>query len=70
MIQLGDKVNRKIRIYDASRGPQPVTVTMEAEVVYIHPEHRYYTIECKMPGGRSFRESLYFFPRCGMEGAQ
>ncbi len=65
MIRLGDKVTRKISIYDASRGPSAVVQNVDATVVYIHPLRRYYTIECKMPAGRSFRESLYFFPRCG-----
>lgn len=65
MIQLGDKVTRIINIYDASRGPQAIPTPVEAVVVYVHPEHRFYTIECKMPGGRSFRETMYFFPRCG-----
>ena len=66
MIRLGDKVKRKIAVYDASRGPQAILADVDAEVVYIHPERRYYVIRCDMPGGRSFRETLYFFPRCGM----
>lgn len=66
MIHLGDKVRRRIRIYDAASN-QTVELTVEATVVYIHPERRYYTIDCPMPGGRSFRETMYFFPRCGME---
>ena len=70
MIHLGDKITRRIAIYDASRGPAAVMTDVEATVIYIHPERRFYTIECKMPGGRSFRETLYFYPRCGMEGAQ
>lgn len=65
MIRLGDKVTRKISIYDASRGPSAVVQNVDATVVYIHPERRYYVIHCDMPGGRSFRETLYFFPRCG-----
>ncbi len=64
MIHLGDKVTRKISIFDPSLGIS-TAVPVEATVVYIHPERRFYTIECKMPAGRSFRESLYFFPRCG-----
>ena len=66
MIHLGDKINRTIAIYDASRGPAPVLMPVEATVIYIHPERRFYTIECKMPGGRSFRDTLYFHPRSGM----
>ena len=67
MIQVGDKVNRKIRIYDASRGPQPVETVTPATVVYIHPEHRFYVIEVEMPQNRRFREAMYFYPRSGME---
>ena len=66
MIRVGDKVARRIAIYDASRGPAPVSIEVEATVIYIHPERRYYVIRCDMPSGRSFRETMYFFPRCGM----
>ena len=65
MIRLCDKVTRKILIFDPSLGIS-TAVPVEATVVYIHPERRFYTIECKMPAGRCFRESLYFYPRCGM----
>lgn len=67
MIQVGDKVNRKIRVYDASRGPLPVETVTPGTVIYIHPEHRFYVIEVEMPAGRHFRETMYFYPRCGME---
>ena len=66
MICVGDKIKRKVKIWDASAGPDPILADVDAEVVYIHPERRYYVIRCDMPGGRSFREALYFFPRCGM----
>lgn len=66
MIHLGDKINRTIAVYDAAAGGAPTPATVEATVVYIHPERRFYTIECKMPGGRSFRDTLYFHPRSGM----
>lgn len=65
MICVGDEITRRIAIYDASRGPAPVMTSVEATVVYIHPERRFYVIECKMPGGRSFRESMYFSQRRG-----
>lgn len=67
MIQLGDKVRRKIRICDpAAESATPTETNVAATVVYIHPKRRFYTIECEMPGGRSFRETEYFYPRCGM----
>ena len=65
MIRIGDKIKRKVKIWDASVGREPVETSVDAEVVYIHPERRYYVVRCEMPGGRSFRETLYFDPRCG-----
>ena len=65
-MKVGDKVRRTIKVYDDASG-QTTAVPVEAVVVYIHPERRFYTLECKMPGGRAFRETEYFYPRCGME---
>ena len=65
MIQVGDKIKRKIKICDSVGSP--VETDVDAEVVYVHPEKRSYVIRCDMPGGRSFRETLYFYPRCGTE---
>ena len=66
MIQLGDVVKRRVAVYDPEHPhAAPEKKTMEATVVYIHPERRFYTIECKMPAGRRFRETEYFYPRCG-----
>lgn len=68
MLQIGDKVRRAIKVYDPagdSSGGKAAETTVDATVVYIHPELRFYTLECKMPGGRSFRETEYFYPRCG-----
>ena len=65
MIRVGDKLSRKISIYDPQNGAVPKAVPVEATVIWIHPERRFYTIECKMPAGRSFRETEYFYPRCG-----
>ena len=66
MIQIGDKIRRRIKIYDPSADKgKPRETTIETEVVYIHPQRRYYTIRCQMPGGRYFHETMYFFPRCG-----
>lgn len=64
MIGVGDRVTRRIKVYD------PETRTFAAEamqttVVYVHPERRFYVVRCDMPGGRYFHEALYFFPRCG-----
>lgn len=64
MIRVGDHITRRIKVYDASTRKMTVEV-METDVVYIHPERRFYVVRCDMPGGRFFRETLYFFPRCG-----
>lgn len=66
MIHLGDKIKRTLRIYDAA-GCQTVATKLEAEVVYIHPERRFYTLEYRLPGGHRIRETEYFYPRCGMD---
>lgn len=65
-MKVGDKVRRTLKIYDAA-GCQTVKTEVEAEIIFIHPERRFYTLECKLPGGYKIRETEYFFPRCGME---
>ena len=67
MIQIGDKVKRKVNIYDPDRGTGGLgaKLTVEATVVYIHPQNRFYTLRFDLPGG-SYRETEYFAPRCGM----
>lgn len=59
MIQLGDKVRRRVNLYDQERGPHPQTVTVEATVVYIHPQRRFVTLEYQCPGGHVYRESEF-----------
>ena len=56
-MRVGDIVKRKLRIYDPELGPRETEQTVEATVVYIHPEGRYLTLRYDMPGGRSYRES-------------
>ena len=64
MIRVGDRITRRIKVYDASTRTM-VTESMETTVVWIPPEKRFYVVRCDMPGGRFFHETLYFFPRCG-----
>lgn len=64
MIKIGDRVTRRIKVFDAETRTYE-THAMETTVVYIHPEKRFYVVRCDMPGGRFFHEVLYFFPRCG-----
>ena len=60
MIHLGDMVRRKIAIFDPERPRgNPEKKTVEATVVYIHPERRYDTLEYHCAGG-TYRESEYF----------
>lgn len=66
MIKIGDRIKRRIKVYDVEARTF-VAETMETTVVWIHPERRFFVVRCDMPGGRFFHETLYFFPRCGME---
>lgn len=63
---VGDTISKRIKIYDPSLGSAMQAVTVTATVVYVHPERRFYTVECKLPGG-TIRETEYFYPRCGMK---
>lgn len=40
--------------------------TVQGEVVYIHPRHRYVTLEYRWRGGRTFRESFQLIPKEGV----
>lgn len=64
MIKVGDKVKRRIKVYDLDARTF-VAETMETVCVYVHPQRRFYVVRCDMPGGRHFHETMYFFPRCG-----
>ena len=66
MIKVGDKIRRRIKVFDAETR-QFAAEMMETTVVWIHPERRFYVVRCDMPQGRHFHEALYFFPRCGMK---
>ena len=56
---VGDKLKRRMKIYDADRtSGKPTETTVDATVVYIHPERRYYTLRFELGPGRSFRESF------------
>ena len=70
MLEVGDKVMRNVTFVDwgskSSKGAAYQTMTLPAEVVYIHPQQRFYTIRVKFPDGRSFCTTEYFYPRnCG-----
>lgn len=57
MMKIGDKVRRKIEYGAQYGGNLPPE---EGVVVYIHPEHRFYTVEFAFQKGdivRKFRES-------------
>ena len=66
MIQIGDKVKRRVSIYDPCAPGHQRTENMDAVVEYIHPERRYYVVRIDVPGDRSYRETMYFNPRSGM----
>ena len=59
---VGDKIKQRMKIWDPDRkgGGSPTEVTVDATVVYIHPERRFYTLRYDLGPGRSFRESFKF----------
>lgn len=58
---VGDKLKRRMKIYDADRtSGKPTETTVDATVVYIHPTCRFYTLLYSFGPGRSFRESEFF----------
>ena len=59
---VGDKLKRRMKVYEADRkeGGKPTEISVDATVVYIHPERRYYTLRYDLGPGRSFRESFNF----------
>ena len=60
-MKIGDKIKQRMKIWDPDRkaGGKPTEVTVDATVVYIHPERRYYTLRYDLPGG-SYRESEFY----------
>lgn len=65
MIQVGDKTTRRLAIYDSvgGGGAKPTVTTVPAEVVYIHPQRRFYVVRCELPGGHFIHQTEYFYPR-------
>ena len=59
-IRVGDRMMRKVKIYDSAVGPKPTETAVDATVVYIHPMCRFYTLLYDFGPGRSFRESEPF----------
>ena len=61
-MNVGDKLKRRMKVYDADRkaGGAIAELTVDATVVYIHPERRFYTLRFDLGPGRSFRESFFF----------
>ena len=61
-MKVGDTVKHRMRIWDPEHkaGEKPAETTVNATVVYIHPEGRFYTLRFDLGPGRSFRESFHF----------
>ena len=59
-MKVGDKLMQRMKVYDADRktGGQTAELTVDATVVYIHPERRFYVLRYDMGPGRSFREAF------------
>lgn len=59
-MKIGDKLSRipSAHVYEHEKHPR----ALPCQVVYIHPERRFYTVEFRFPAtGWAFREA-YFFP--------
>ena len=65
MIRVGDHVTRRVTFMERMPNGQYISTTeaMPAEVVWIHPQQRFYTIRVALPGGRNFLTTEYFYPR-------
>ena len=57
-MNVGDKVRHRLKVYDSTVGGNLTETTVEATVVYIHPERRYYVLRFDLGPGRSFREAF------------
>ena len=57
-MKVGDKVRHKLKLYDSNIGGNLTETTVDATVVYIHPEQRYYVLQFELGPGRSFREAF------------
>lgn len=68
-MKLGDKIPYKIKITEILGDRtilHPQVTNVQAQVVYIHPKRRFFTIEYAV-GGKHLRETLYFAQRGGNE---
>lgn len=62
---VSDQVRQRPSFGDSKYCPQQsMPDLLPCDVVYIHPQRRYYTVEFTFPQGRKFRES-YCFPGRG-----
>ena len=59
-IRVGDHMKRKLKIYDAAFGKAPTEQTVDATVVYIHPQRRFCVLQFDLGPGRVFREAFPF----------
>lgn len=62
MVDVGDTVSCRISFCEEkSQGNYENTkITLPGKVVWVHPAGRFYTIEVRLPNGRSFRTTEYF----------
>ena len=58
MIRLGDHVKHRLKVYDSAIGGNLTETTVDATVVYVHPERRYYVLRFELGPGRCFREAF------------
>ena len=57
-MKVGDQIRHRLKVYDSTVGGNLTETTVDATVVYIHPERRYYVLRYDLGPGRSFREAF------------
>ena len=57
-MKVGDHIRHRLKVYDSTVGGNMTETTVDATVVYIHPERRYYVLRFDLGPGRCFREAF------------
>ena len=57
-MKVGDQIRHRLKVYDSTVGGNLTETTVDATVVYIYPERRYYVLRFDLGPGRSFREAF------------
>ena len=66
MIEVGDKLSRRMQMTGKSGATVLSRESFPGTVIYVHPEHHWFTAELTLPGGRC-RESFFCGEKHGRE---